>query len=96
MGNGHHMIEILLVEDNPGDVRLTREALKDAKVKNTLHVAEDGVEAMDFLKQRGKFKDAQRPGLVLLDLLVGVALLGFMVLQGSYGLWLRLATDCGL
>lgn len=61
-------IEILLVEDNPGDVRLTREALRDAKVRNTLSVASDGVEAMEFLRQEGKFADAPRPGLILLDL----------------------------
>jgi two-component system, chemotaxis family, response regulator Rcp1 len=61
-------IEILLVEDNPGDVRLTQEALKDAKVVNTLHVVEDGVAAMDFLAQRGRYQQAPRPSLVLLDL----------------------------
>ena len=61
-------VEILLVEDNPGDVRLTREALKDAKVINNLHVAEDGVEALDFLKRQGKHVKAIRPDLVLLDL----------------------------
>jgi two-component system response regulator len=61
-------IDILLVEDNPGDVRLTQEALKDAKVKNDLHVVYDGVEAMAFLRQEGKYKDAIRPDMVLLDL----------------------------
>jgi chemotaxis family two-component system response regulator Rcp1 len=61
-------IEILLVEDNPGDVRLTVEALKDAKVHNNLHVAEDGVEAMVFLRREGKYADAPRPDLILLDL----------------------------
>jgi chemotaxis family two-component system response regulator Rcp1 len=61
-------IEILLVEDNPGDVRLTREALKDGKVSNNLHVVEDGEEAMLFLRQRGKFLGAARPDLILLDL----------------------------
>ena len=61
-------IEILLVEDSPGDVRLTREALKEAKVLNSLNVATDGVEAMDFLRRRGKFPDAPRPDLILLDL----------------------------
>jgi CheY-like chemotaxis protein len=63
-----HPIEILLVEDNPGDVRLTQEALKDAKVANTLHVVEDGVAAMDFLLQRGAYELAPRPSLILLDL----------------------------
>jgi len=61
-------IEILLVEDNAGDVRLTREALKDAKVLNTLHVARDGEEAMEYLCHKGKYADAPRPDLVLLDL----------------------------
>ena len=61
-------IEILLVEDNPGDVRLTQEALKDAKVLNNLHVVEDGVEAMAFLRQEGKHADAPRPDVILLDL----------------------------
>ena len=61
-------IEILMVEDNPGDVRLTREALNDAKVINNLHVADDGIEALNFLKRQGKYKDAIRPDLILLDL----------------------------
>lgn len=61
-------IDILLVEDNPGDVLLTREALKDAKVRNELNVAEDGVEAMAYLRREGKYADAPRPDLILLDL----------------------------
>jgi len=61
-------IEILLVEDNAADVRLTREALKDAKVYNQLHVAADGVEAMAFLRREGSHSGAPRPDLVLLDL----------------------------
>jgi|APDOM4702015191_1054821.scaffolds.fasta_scaffold298799_1 chemotaxis family two-component system response regulator Rcp1 len=61
-------IEILLVEDSPGDVRLTKEALKDGKVANHLHVVEDGEDAMLFLRQRGKFLNAVRPDLILLDL----------------------------
>lgn len=65
---GGRPIEILLVEDNPGDVRLTHEAFKDAKVLNKLHVAKDGVEAMAFLRREGKYADAVRPDLVLLDL----------------------------
>jgi CheY-like chemotaxis protein len=60
--------EILLVEDNPGDVRLTKEALKDAKVLNRLQVAKDGVEALAFLKRQGKHAKAVRPDLILLDL----------------------------
>jgi CheY-like chemotaxis protein len=61
-------IEVLLVEDSPGDVRLTREALKDAKVHISLHVAADGIEAMDFLKRAGTQANAPRPDLILLDL----------------------------
>ena len=61
-------VEILLVEDNPGDVKLTRKALDRGKVLNNLHVVGDGVEALDFLHQRGDYGDAVRPDLVLLDL----------------------------
>jgi CheY-like chemotaxis protein len=61
-------IEILLVEDNPGDVRLTQEAFADARVRNNLHIATNGEEAMDFLRHTGKFSGAPRPDLVLLDL----------------------------
>ena len=63
-----HPIEILMVEDNPGDVRLTRESLKDAKVRNVLNVVEDGVAALDYLFQRGAYENACRPDLILLDL----------------------------
>ncbi len=61
-------IEILLVEDNPGDMRLTKEALKEGKVYSNLHWAKDGVEALEFLQQEGKFADAPRPDIILLDL----------------------------
>jgi CheY-like chemotaxis protein len=61
-------IEILLVEDNPGDVRLTIEALKEGKVRNNLAVAKDGVEALAFLRRQGSYTDANRPDLILLDL----------------------------
>jgi chemotaxis family two-component system response regulator Rcp1 len=61
-------IEILLVEDNPGDVRLTREALKEAKVRNNLAVANDGVEALAYLRREPPHETATRPDLVLLDL----------------------------
>lgn len=61
-------IEILLVEDNPGDVRLTREALRDGKVRNTLHAVEGGELALDFLHRRGAYADVNRPDLILLDL----------------------------
>ncbi len=61
-------IEILLVEDNPGDARLTQEALKDSKINNRLHTVEDGAEAMAFLRREGEYADAVRPDLILLDL----------------------------
>jgi CheY-like chemotaxis protein len=61
-------IQILLVEDNPGDVRLTVEALRDAKVANELHVVGNGEEAIDFLRQQGAHAGAPRPDIVLLDL----------------------------
>ena len=61
-------IEILLVEDNPGDVRLTREALAEAKVRNNLAVANDGVEALAYLRREPPHEAATRPDLVLLDL----------------------------
>ena len=61
-------VEILLVEDNPADVRLTQEALKEGKVFNNLHWAKDGVEALDFLKQRGRYESSPRPDIILLDL----------------------------
>jgi CheY-like chemotaxis protein len=61
-------VEILMVEDNPGDVRLTREALKGGKIWNQLHVVEDGVAALDFLHRRAPHEDAPRPDLILLDL----------------------------
>jgi two-component system, chemotaxis family, response regulator Rcp1 len=62
------VIDILLVEDNPGDVRLTREVFKEGKVRNELHVCADGEEAMNYLRLRGKYANAVRPDLVLLDL----------------------------
>ena len=61
-------IELLLVEDSEPDVRLTIEALHEAKVKNRLWVVEDGVEAIDFLRRQGKYADSPRPDLILLDL----------------------------
>jgi chemotaxis family two-component system response regulator Rcp1 len=61
-------IEILLVEDNPGDVRLIEETFKEGRLLNNLHVVENGVEAIDFLKHEGKYADAPRPELILLDL----------------------------
>jgi chemotaxis family two-component system response regulator Rcp1 len=67
LANGKPM-EILLVEDNPGDVRFTAEVLKEAQVQNNLSVAKDGVEAIAFLRREGQFLDAPRPDLILLDL----------------------------
>ena len=61
-------IEILLVEDNPADIRLAQEAFKDAKVRNILHTVGDGVEAMAFLRRQGKYAEVGRPDLILLDL----------------------------
>jgi len=61
-------VEVLLVEDSPGDVRLTRDAFRETNESIRLHVAVDGVEAMDFLKKRGLFVDSPRPDFILLDL----------------------------
>ena len=61
-------VEILLVEDNAGDVRLTKEALKEGKVYNNLHWAKDGVEALEFLRREGKHAKAPHPDIILLDL----------------------------
>ncbi|MAS33051.1 MAG: response regulator [Anaerolineaceae bacterium] len=61
-------IEILLVEDNPGDVRLTQEAFNESKIHNNLNVARDGVEAIAFLRREGVYANAPRPDIILLDL----------------------------
>lgn len=61
-------VEILLIEDNPGDVRLTREVLKEGKIWNNLNVVEDGVQALNFLHREGKYVHAPHPDLILLDL----------------------------
>jgi CheY-like chemotaxis protein len=66
--SGPQPIDILLVEDNVADVRLTQEVLTDSKVHNNLIVANDGVEALQCLRQQGKFRDSPRPALILLDL----------------------------
>jgi CheY-like chemotaxis protein len=68
MASGPRAVRILLVEDNPGDVRLTIEALKEGRVHNDLRVVPDGVEAMAFLRHEGKYADARTPDLILLDL----------------------------
>ena len=62
------VVDILLVEDNPGDVRLAQEALKESKVRNKLYVTEDGVQALEFLRHQGAYTGAPRPDLILLDL----------------------------
>jgi two-component system, chemotaxis family, response regulator Rcp1 len=61
-------IDILLIEDDPGDIRLAQEALKEGKVKNNLSVVRDGMEALDFLYKRNSYEDATRPDLIILDL----------------------------
>jgi two-component system, chemotaxis family, response regulator Rcp1 len=62
------IVQILLVEDNPGDIRLTQEALKDSHVKNYLNIVKDGVEAIEFLRKIGKYEEKPTPDLILLDL----------------------------
>ena len=62
------LVQILLVEDNPADARLTQEAIRDTEFRYQLHLAEDGEEAMEFLHQEGEFSDVPRPDLILLDL----------------------------
>ena len=61
-------IDILLIEDNPGDIRLTQEILKESKIRNQIFVVDNGADAMAFLLRQGKFSDAVRPDLILLDL----------------------------
>ena len=61
-------VEIMIIEDNEGDVRLAREALRESKIRNTIHHVPDGVEAMEFLHRQGKYVRAPRPDLILLDL----------------------------
>lgn len=68
IGGGGRPIEVLLVEDSPGDVRLTQEAFREANKAIHLHVAFDGVEAMSFLRREGEYRTVPRPDLVLLDL----------------------------
>ena len=68
MNSNGKQIEILLVEDSPGDVRLTQEALADAKIRNRLSVVNDGLDALAFLQREGKYEGVPRPDLILLDL----------------------------
>lgn len=62
------LIDILLVEDNPADVRLTIEAFKDSKISNKINVVNDGVQAMEYLRRKGIYTDSSRPDIILLDL----------------------------
>lgn len=66
--DGAQPLEILIVDDNPGDIRLTQVAMKRLKITNRLHVAYNGIEALDFLHQRGEYSNAPRPHMILLDL----------------------------
>ena len=68
LGGDGRVVEVLLVEDSPGDVRLTREAFREASLSVRLHVAQDGVEAMAFLRREGPHSHSPRPDLILLDL----------------------------
>lgn len=68
MGDPNIFGDILLVEDNPGDVRLTEETLKDSDLDPDLHVVSDGPDALEFLRQQGEYSDSPRPDLILLDL----------------------------
>lgn len=67
-GESGKPIDILLIEDNPGDIRLTQEAFKEGKIRNNFYVVRDGVQALDFLFQRGEFNGMPRPDIILLDL----------------------------
>ena len=64
MMNNDQPVEIVLVEDNPGDVRLTFEVMKDTKVRNHMSIVKDGVEALEFLRRKGNYSDAPRPDLI--------------------------------
>jgi CheY-like chemotaxis protein len=63
-----HIVDILLVEDSPSDAMMTREALASSRVLNRLHIVDDGVEAIQFLRRQGKYTSSPRPGIILLDL----------------------------
>ena len=65
---GCEIVDVLLVEDDPGDILMTREAFQQHKIQNKLHVVTDGEQALQFLRQTGEYENAPRPGLVLLDL----------------------------
>src|ERR1051325_8695809 len=63
-----NVIDVLLVEDDPGDALMTQEAFEHHKIRNSLHIVKDGVEALEFLRREGQYANAPRPGLILLDL----------------------------
>jgi CheY-like chemotaxis protein len=63
-----NVIDVLLVEDDPGDALMTQEAFEHHKIRNSLHIVKDGVEALEFLRREGQYENAPRPGLILLDL----------------------------
>ncbi len=67
-GNTAKPVEILLIEDNPGDARLAKEALRESKIKNNLHITDDGEQALNFLHKKGGFENVATPDLILLDL----------------------------
>jgi CheY-like chemotaxis protein len=67
-GPGARAVDVLLVEDDPGDVLMTREAFEHHRIRNTLHVVNDGEQALQFLRRTGQYASAPRPGLILLDL----------------------------
>ncbi|MEJ2853459.1 MULTISPECIES: response regulator [Saccharothrix] len=68
MNDSMNVVDVLLVEDDPGDALMTQEAFEHHKIRNQLHVVRDGVEALEFLRREGRYADAPRPGLILLDL----------------------------
>ena len=88
------MIDILLVEDNPGDVRLTREVLKDGKINNILNVVMDGEEALDYLHKRGNHGAAQKPDIILLDLNLP-KIDGRTLLQSCSAVNFKISNSCG-
>ena len=68
MSDSLSVIDVLLVEDDPGDALMTQEAFEHHKIRNSLHIVKDGVEALEFLRREGQYENAPRPGLILLDL----------------------------
>ncbi|MGA7615154.1 MAG: response regulator [Thermoanaerobaculia bacterium] len=87
-GSGTHRVLILMVEDNATDVMLTGEALRDCGIAHEMHVAEDGIEALEFLRREGRYVEAARPDLILLDL--------NLPRMGGHALLEQIKTDPGL